>query len=167
MIAATLLRSGSDANVQATLAMVADANRPAWQRAAVLLGAEVALVPNTPMPGTRGRRWRASITASAEHPGAPCPGGRAGPGVRARFVRRLGRRRARGGAGGGRGGAGGGRRLVVSREPASFTAFASAPGDLQTRATNVLARIDWPGKPGAASPVTPLTAAEQQLRRRA
>jgi mono/diheme cytochrome c family protein len=26
----------------------------------------------------------------------------------------------------------------------------------------VLARIDWPGKPGAASPVTPLTAAEQQ-----
>ena len=50
----------------------------------------------------------------------------------------------------------------MSREPASFTAFASAPGDLQTRATNVLARIDWPGKPGAASPVTPLTAAEQQ-----
>ena len=37
MIAATLLRSGSDANVQATLAIVADANRPAWQRAAVLL----------------------------------------------------------------------------------------------------------------------------------
>ena len=50
----------------------------------------------------------------------------------------------------------------MSREPASFTALASAPGDLQTRATNVLARIDWPGKPGAASPVTPLTAAEQQ-----
>ncbi len=53
----------------------------------------------------------------------------------------------------------------MSREPASFTAFAaspSVPGDLQTRATNVLARIDWPGKPGAASPVTPLTAEEQQ-----
>ena len=50
----------------------------------------------------------------------------------------------------------------MSREPAAFTAFASAPGDLQTRATNLLARIDWPGKPGAANPVTPLTAAEQQ-----
>jgi len=50
----------------------------------------------------------------------------------------------------------------VGREPASFTVLASTPGDLQTRAANVLARIDWPGKPGAASPVAPLTAAEQQ-----
>ena len=50
----------------------------------------------------------------------------------------------------------------MSREPSAFTTFASAPGDLQARATNLLARIDWPGKPGAANPVTPLTAAEQQ-----
>ena len=50
----------------------------------------------------------------------------------------------------------------MSREPASFTGLASTPGDLQIRAANVLARIDWPGKPGAASPVAPLTAAEQQ-----
>jgi mono/diheme cytochrome c family protein len=50
----------------------------------------------------------------------------------------------------------------VSREPSSLTAVASTPGDLQTRAVNVLARIDWPGKPGAASPVTPLTAVEQE-----
>ena len=35
-------------------------------------------------------------------------------------------------------------------------------GDLATRAANVLARIDWPGKPGRREPVTPLTAAEQQ-----
>ena len=50
----------------------------------------------------------------------------------------------------------------MSREPASFSGLASTPGDLQTRATTVLARIDWPGKPGAANPLTPLTAAEQQ-----
>ena len=30
------------------------------------------------------------------------------------------------------------------------------------RATNVLARIEWPSKPGAAAPVPPLTDAEQQ-----
>src|SRR5688572_12983308 len=169
MIAATLLRSGSDANVQATLAIVADSNRPAWQRAAVLLGAEVALVPNTPMPGNTRRGAAPSITASAVNtPGAPCPtcpGGRAGPGGAYAFRESgpaAGPAGARGGAGRGRGGAGGGSRLVVSREPASFTAVAATPGDLQTRAANVLARIDWPGKPGAASPLTPLTAAEQQ-----
>jgi len=170
MIAATVLRSGSDADVQATLAMVADANRPAWQRAAVLTGAEVALVPNTPTPGNTRRGAAPSITASAVNTaGAPCPtcpGGRAGPGGAYAF-RETGAppgqaAGARGGAGRGRGGAGGGQRLVVSREPAPFTALASTPGDLQTRASNVLARIDWPGKPGAASPVTPLTPAEQQ-----
>ena len=122
------------------------------------------------MPGSARRGAAPSITASAVNTaGAPCPtcpGGRAGPGGAYAF-RESGPAAgqaagARGGAGRGRGGAGGGPRLVVSREPASFTALASAPGDLQTRATNVLARIDWPGKPGAASPVTPLTAAEQQ-----
>ena len=50
----------------------------------------------------------------------------------------------------------------MGREPASFTVLASTPGDLQTRAANVLARIDWPGKPGAATAISPLTATEQQ-----
>jgi len=43
-----------------------------------------------------------------------------------------------------------------------LTAFASEASDLQTRVGNVLARIDWPGKPGAATAIRPLTAAEQQ-----
>ena len=102
MIAATLLRSGSDANVQATLAIVADANRPAWQRAAVLLGAEVALVPNTPMPGNARRGAAPSITASAVNtPGRPARHVRADARVRAartRFVRRTGRWAGGGGA---------------------------------------------------------------------
>jgi mono/diheme cytochrome c family protein len=50
----------------------------------------------------------------------------------------------------------------LNREPTSFSALAAAGGDLGTRAAVVLARIEWPGKPGAASPVTPLTADEQK-----
>jgi mono/diheme cytochrome c family protein len=43
-----------------------------------------------------------------------------------------------------------------------LTALGAAGGDLGTRATALLARIEWPGKPGASAPVTPLTAEEQQ-----
>jgi len=49
----------------------------------------------------------------------------------------------------------------LNREPASFTAFAASSGELGTRAAALLGRIEWPGKPGAAAPVTPLTPAEQ------
>jgi mono/diheme cytochrome c family protein len=50
----------------------------------------------------------------------------------------------------------------LSREPAVFSAVAAAGGELGTRAANVLARIEWPGKPGVAEPVRALTAEEQQ-----
>src|SRR4029453_5022300 len=84
MVSATIARAGQDAAVQTVLATIADANRPKWQRAALLRGAEVALVPNTPMPGLPRRGAAPSITATAlATPGAPCPscpGGRAGPG---------------------------------------------------------------------------------------
>jgi hypothetical protein len=78
---------GSEADVQATLASWPDVNRPAWQRAAVLLGAEVALVPNTPMPGNARRGAAPSITASAVNtPGRPVrlSGRTRGPGRRVR-----------------------------------------------------------------------------------
>ena len=179
MVSATIIRAGQDASVQTTLAMVADATRPAWQRSAVLRGAEVALVPNTPMPGTARRGAAPSITATAAAtPGAPCPTcpgrpRRSGRCLRVRRraraggrdigdLRRRARRRAwrpwrrRAGA------VAAGRRLQIAREPAAFSALAGGSDDLASRAANVLARIDWPGKPGAASPVTPLTAAEQQ-----
>src|SRR5207253_1550064 len=68
-----------------------------------------------------------------------------------------------GGAGGGRGGASvGGPRLRLNREPAAFSAFAAKGGDLGPRATNVLERVEWPGKPGAAAPLPALTADEQK-----
>src|SRR4030095_1695132 len=47
MVSATSARAGQDAAVQTVLATIADANRPKWQRAALLRGAEVALGPNT------------------------------------------------------------------------------------------------------------------------
>jgi len=178
MVSATIVRAGQDASVQTTLAMVADATRPAWQRSAVLRGAEVALVPNTPMPGTARRGAAPSITATAiATPGAPCPtcpGGRAGPGgayafddareptVATSTISGGGRGGGPGGRGAGGGRGRGGPRLQIVREPAAFTALAGGSDTLASRAANVLARIEWPGKPGAANPVTPLTAVEQQ-----
>ena len=38
---------------------------------------------------------------------------------------------------------------------------AANAGDLSSRATALLARLEWPGKPGMAAPATPLTPAEQ------
>jgi mono/diheme cytochrome c family protein len=167
MVSATIMRAGQDAAVQTVLAAIADAVRPTWQRAALLRGAEIALVPNTPMPGTARRGAAPSISATAlATPGAPCPscpGGRAGPGGAYAFDdARAAAPAARAGGPGGRGGGrGGGPRLQIMREPASFVALARGSSDLESRAANVLSRIEWPGKPGAV-PVTPLTAAEQQ-----
>jgi mono/diheme cytochrome c family protein len=167
MVSATIMRAGQDAPVQTVLAAIADAKRPTWQRAALVRGAEVAVVPNTPMPGMPRRGVAPSITQTAlATPGAPCPscpGGRAGPGGAYAFGDARGDTPAgrAGGPGGRGGGRGGGPRLQLQREPATFTALAGGSGDLESRAANVLARIEWPGKPGAV-PVTPLTAAEQQ-----
>src|SRR3954469_9618254 len=130
MVSASIVRAGQEAAVQTALAMVADAARPAWQRSAVLRGAEVALVPGTPMPGTARGGAAPSITATAmATPGAPCPtcpGGRAGPGGAYAFddAREPAAPAARGTRGGGLG-AGGGRgrggpRLQIVREPAAF-----------------------------------------------
>jgi mono/diheme cytochrome c family protein len=178
MVSATIVRAAQEASIQTTLAMVADATRPAWQRSAVLRGAEVALVPNTPMPGMARRGVAPSITATAlATPGAPCPtcpGGRAGPGggyafddarppaAAAAAISGGGRGGGPGGRGAGGGRGRGGPRLQVVREPEAFAALAGGSDTLASRAATVLARIEWPGKPGAANPVTPLTAAEQQ-----
>jgi mono/diheme cytochrome c family protein len=52
--------------------------------------------------------------------------------------------------------------LRLRREPTALAALASRPDDLGRRITTVLARVTWPGKPGGATPVRPLTAAEQR-----
>ena len=77
MIAATIVRAGQDGGIQKILAAVADANRPLWQRSALLRGAEVALL-GAAMPGTpAGRRGGPNLPAP---PCPTCPGGRGGPG---------------------------------------------------------------------------------------
>ena len=148
MLAAPIMRSGQDANVQGILKTIGDESRPAWQRAALMRGAEVALLGAAmpgPAPGRRG---------APPNPNAPCstcPGGRAGPGGAYAFpqVPQTG-------------GRGGGPRVRLTREPDTFTALAARGAELSARATSVLARVEWPGKPGAAAPIPPLTAEEQR-----
>ena len=52
MVAATIVRGAQDTAVQSVFASIAADARPAWMRAAVLRGAEVALL-GTPAPGAR------------------------------------------------------------------------------------------------------------------
>jgi mono/diheme cytochrome c family protein/glucose/arabinose dehydrogenase len=149
MLAATIVRAGDNAAVQALMQRVADNSRITWQRSALLSGAEVALLGAT-MPGTPSR--------AAADPNAPCetcPGGRGGPGGARAFPGALE-------------GANppapptraGGPFVMLAAEPA-LVAVAAQPGDLGARAAKVLARVGWPGKPGMAPEAAALTAAEQ------
>ena len=169
MVAATVVRASQDSAVQALLAWVADDTHPAWARSAVLRGAEVALTGAAAPGRTAGRRGAGNAAADAPCP--TCPGGRAGPGGASAFGGSRGGEAlgegpggAPGGRGaGGRGGRGGGGQPVrLTREPAPFSALAASGGELGTRAAALLGRIEWPGKPGAAAAVAPLTPEEQK-----
>ena len=150
ILAATIARSGQDSVVIELFQRTADPARPDWQRDALLRGAEVALagalMPGTPAP------VRAAPSATAPCP--TCPGGRAGPGGAYAFARP-----ADWPAAGGRSNA---PSLRFTREPKPLTDLASANGDLSARATALLGRISWPGKPGDAAAPSPLTAAQQE-----
>jgi len=169
MVTATLVRGAQEASVQSILQRAGEATRPEWQRSALLRGAEVALLGAT-APGSAPGRGRGGLGAGRG--GDPtAPGGRAGPGGAPAFPREGGAGRAAntdepgaaGAPGRGRGGRGGGANLLkLNREPASLSELAGAGGDLGTRAAALLARIEWPGKPGASAPVAPLTPAEQE-----
>jgi mono/diheme cytochrome c family protein/glucose/arabinose dehydrogenase len=149
MLAATIVRGGQDAAIQNVLASIGEPGRSEWQRSAMLRGAEGALL-NTPMPGTGARRGAPPV---ANAPCPTCPGGRAGPGGAYAFARENAPAPA---------GRGGQRTVRLSREPVALSAVAASGAELGARAGNVLARIEWPGKPGVAAPLTPLTAEEQQ-----
>jgi len=150
MLAGTLVRGALDAGIQSLFQMIGDETRPEWQRSDLLRGSEVALL-NTAMPGTpaRGR------SAAPPPPNAPCPtcpGGRAGPGGSYAFAQVPAA---------GRGNANARRNVRLNREPAALTALATSRGDLATRAAAVLARVEWPGKPGMAAPIAPLSPEEE------
>jgi mono/diheme cytochrome c family protein/glucose/arabinose dehydrogenase len=149
MLSATIVRAGQDAAIHSVLVSIGDAGRIDWQRSALLRGVEAAVL-NAPMPGSAGRRGAPPI---ANAPCPTCPGGRAGPGGAYAFPRDTAPTPA---------GRGGQRIVRLSGEPAAFSAVAAAGGDLGARAANVLARFEWPGKPGMAAPVPALTPEEQR-----
>ena len=152
MLVATVVRSGQEAAVQKLFLWIGDESRPGWQRSAVLRGAEVAML-GAAMPGApTGRRGGPASASAAALPCPTCPGGRAGPGGAYAFPRPAV-------TGGGRGGA---RIVRLNAEPTALSALAARSDDLGARAGRVIARLEWPGKPGATAPIPPLTAEEQQ-----
>jgi mono/diheme cytochrome c family protein/glucose/arabinose dehydrogenase len=146
LLAATVVRSARNEDLEGVLAAIADEQRAAWQRSALLRGAEVALV-GAAMPGTRVPRV---VEPSSPQPCPTCPGARGGPGgayayprpvIAAEGTRRTG--------------------LRLTREPTAFAALAATTTGLGPRIASVLTRISWPGKVGDAS-VPPLSPADQQ-----
>ncbi len=169
MLAATIVSGAQDASIQRLFAAIAEPVQPAWQRSALLKGAEVTLL-GANAPGSAPGRGRGRGATPADAPCTTCPGGRAGPGGASAFPAARGAAAdpvAEGAvvAGTGRGGRGRGRgaarpAVKLAREPAIAALAAANTGDLSSRAAEVLGRLEWPGKPGAAA-ATPLTPVEQ------
>jgi mono/diheme cytochrome c family protein len=170
--AATIVKGGQDKAVQDLLHTIAEESRPAWQRQALLAGAEAVLAGGA-LPGAPPARGAPNAAANNT-----APGGRGGPGGARAFPDDTGAGRggaARGDAtaaaaggrrGGGGRGRGGGPALALSHEPSEFSALARNGSDLSSRASTLLARMTWPGKApeaGAPPPVAPLTPEEQRL----
>jgi len=152
MLTATIVRGGDAAAAARVLDWTGQTTRASWQRSALLHGAEVALL-EAPMPGSAPRR---NVQRAANLPCPTCEGGRAGPGGAYAFQRPgdptvdNGRRNRSG------------RTLRLSAEPTALEHAAETSDDLGRRATAILARVTWPGKPGAEAAVAPLTPVEQQ-----
>jgi mono/diheme cytochrome c family protein len=150
MTAAAIVRSAADPQLQTVFSLVADGDRPTWQRSALLRGAESALL-GSGFPG--GGRGRGRGNAGRPDTNEPLPGGsRGGPGGSPAFPRNAESSRGRGAL----------PPVQLSREPALASVAASDDAGLGARATAVLARLTWPGKAGATPAATPLTADEQQ-----
>jgi mono/diheme cytochrome c family protein len=150
MLSATIVRSAQEDTVHDLFARISGTKAAEWQRSAVLRGMEIALL-GVAMPGTAAPRVAISQTANPA-PCPTCPGGRAGPGGAYAYPRPP----ADPGASG-RGGA----RVRLNREPVALTAL-RAPDPLEGRLRAVLARVSWPGKPGDAGLLPPLSADEQR-----
>ena len=155
MLSASILGGGQEPAIQRLFDLMAEDTRAAWQRGALMLGAEVALLgaPTPDTPGGRGRGGAGPV-AGAE-PCPTCPGARGGPGGAMAFNPNRGvnpaNQRPQGPA------------ITLAREPALARLAQSNGGELGQRAAKVLARVAWAGKPGApAAALAPLSAAEQQ-----
>ncbi len=169
MLAATIVSGAQDPAVLALFDATAAAGRPEWQRAALLRGAEVSLLGAAAPGSPAGRGGGRGAQASGGEPCPTCPGGRSGPGGAPAFPREpAAGTAARGATGqatvraaGGRGRGATRPALKLTREPALATLTPATAGALAPRVTAVLARVEWPGKPGVAAAAAPLSAAEQ------
>jgi mono/diheme cytochrome c family protein/glucose/arabinose dehydrogenase len=151
MLAATIARAGEDATVQTLLARAADPGAASWTRAAILRGLEINLL-GAAMPGNPAGRGASTVSTGKPLPCPTCPGGRAGPGGAYAFARPPDWPSSQSRSG---------PELRLNREPRAFAALAAGTDSLSPRASAVLAKIVWPGKPGTIA-VAPLTADEQQ-----
>ncbi len=159
VLSATAIRSGQETAIRSIFDWVADASQPEWQRSAILGGAEAALLGSA-LPGSQSARGRVAGNGAP----APCPtcaGARTGPGGAPAFPAAPAASAPPPAAGRGGGRGSGGPIVRLTTEPATLVALAAAGGDLSARAAKVLARVEWPGKPGGAAPVAPLTQDEQ------
>jgi mono/diheme cytochrome c family protein/glucose/arabinose dehydrogenase len=157
MLAAMVVRGAQESAIQRLLGRVAEDSRPAWQRSALLRGAEVSLIGGA-LPGNPARRGGGPPAVAPPCP--TCPGARGGPGGSYAFPGVREAQQSAMNANSAGTGRAGGPNLRLGQEPMALSALAVAGGDLSTRATTLLGRIDWPGKPGALAPVAPLTPAE-------
>ena len=157
MVAALIVRGSQDAPIQNLFAKIGDDVRPEWQRAAVLRGTEVAVL-GSPLPGAPARRGGGPGPSATPLPCPTCPGGRAGPGGEYAFPGVIEAQRANAPAATGRGNA----PLRLNREPVALSTLSTGSDPLATRAAALIARVEWPGKPGARAPIAPLTMTEQQ-----
>ena len=135
MLSAQIGKSGNVDGVQQVLEAVADASRPLWQRKALLQGLDAALPTPGAVPTGRGGRGGGG--------GGGLPGLSA-PGPRANVTA--------------------GRGVTLPGEPAALTKLAAGSDELAPIAKNVIAKLNWPGKPAPPPPpaATPLTAEEQK-----
>ena len=90
MLAATIVSNAQDAPIQRLFDAVAETPRPAWQRSALLRGAEVTLLSVDAITGRARTRARRAAPAGEAAPCPTCPGGRAGPGGASAFPRARG-----------------------------------------------------------------------------
>ena len=145
MTAATIVRGAQDGPVQEVFALLAQNERPQWQRSALMRGAESALLPaavelaveaeaEARAPVLQPKPARVAVRVRRRHSRVRRPNPEPRAGVTA---------------------------MPLRSEPA-LVSVAREAGDLGQRATALLARLTWPGKPNAAPAAAPLTAEEQQ-----
>jgi mono/diheme cytochrome c family protein/HEAT repeat protein len=152
ILSATAANSHEPSSVQALINLLTDSGRQMSQRLAIARGLDAGLAGTDPGARARGaggagRGNGASTALSTQGQGAPAfPGARAGAEAAVAAVRS--------------GGAGRGPvvSLALRTEPAALVSIANADRtELGQRASAILARLAWPGKPGVSgnSDMTP------------